>query len=369
MKTKLKIILITIILITIAFNSFSRVKFVTLPERSKVILNLENPSDSLVMEERIITLQQGLNEIDFSWQGVNINADSIQFEPITNTDKISVLSVSYPPNENALTWKVSSGFSGEANVRIYYLLWGLDRTMSYKAQVSNDEKSAILKSYFKLSNNSGEDFEDANITTGFGNAWIKSIQNSESKEMLSFSVDALPVQKRFIYDSQTDPEKTYMYYEIKNDKENKLGDFLLKEGKARLFQTDNSGASIFLGEDYIKQTPVNEKSLLYLGVARDIVIKRNVMKDEKINLRWNNTKNQVVLYDREIQVKFEVENFKNVAENVKIVEHLSDYWVVEESTDKYEKKDANTLEITSQIPPKGKKKTITLVYKMLNQMD
>ena len=44
----------------------ARVKMVALPERARVVVSLTNPDATLVEEERLITLQKGVNKVDFS---------------------------------------------------------------------------------------------------------------------------------------------------------------------------------------------------------------------------------------------------------------------------------------------------------------
>ena len=84
--------------------------------------------DSLTeLEERVMTLQKGLNQVDFSWQGVNIDPTSIQVRMLNSPDKVLMLNTSYPPNENALIWEVSSPGAQEERVRISYLLQGIGR--------------------------------------------------------------------------------------------------------------------------------------------------------------------------------------------------------------------------------------------------
>src|SRR5438067_6929979 len=91
-----------------AFTLFSaltvqaRVKLVALPERARVVVSLNNPDATLVEEERLITLQKGVNKVDFSWRGVNIDPTSIQVRMLSHPDAVLVLNTSYPPNENAL---------------------------------------------------------------------------------------------------------------------------------------------------------------------------------------------------------------------------------------------------------------------------
>src|SRR5216683_1208984 len=84
----------------------ARVKLVALPERARVVVSLNNPDATLVEEERLITLQKGVNKVDFSWRGVNIDATSIQVRMLAHADTVTVLNTSYPPNENALIWEI-----------------------------------------------------------------------------------------------------------------------------------------------------------------------------------------------------------------------------------------------------------------------
>jgi hypothetical protein len=54
----------------------ARIKLVALPKRADTIIRLDNPQYTLIEEERVLTLQEGLNKVDFSWNGVNIDPDS-----------------------------------------------------------------------------------------------------------------------------------------------------------------------------------------------------------------------------------------------------------------------------------------------------
>ena len=99
----------------------ARVKLVALPERARVVVALSNPDATLVEEERLITLQKGVNKVDFSWRGVNIDSSSIQVRALNDPDRVVVLNTSYPPNENALIWEIASPVAQEERFRISYL--------------------------------------------------------------------------------------------------------------------------------------------------------------------------------------------------------------------------------------------------------
>src|SRR5687767_15968967 len=87
-------------------SASARIKLITLPPRERVEVQLDHPSATLVEEERIVPLVKGVNQVDFSWANTQINPDTIVFRVVAPVgDKpldVKVLSVSYPPNEQAL---------------------------------------------------------------------------------------------------------------------------------------------------------------------------------------------------------------------------------------------------------------------------
>ena len=54
-------------------------------------------------------------------------------------DNMRVLSVSYPPNEQALIWNVVADNAGPARVRISYLNGPLNKSFNYRTVPSKDE--------------------------------------------------------------------------------------------------------------------------------------------------------------------------------------------------------------------------------------
>ncbi len=120
------------------------VKLITLPPRERVEIQLDHPGVTLVEEERIVPLAEGVNDVVFAWANTNVDRDSIQFRCLTDPENIKVLSVSYPPGENALTWQVASPRAGSAKVRISYIIGRLDKSFAYRAVASRDERTITL---------------------------------------------------------------------------------------------------------------------------------------------------------------------------------------------------------------------------------
>jgi len=353
-----KLLVIALLLVCSAI-SHGRIKLVALPERAATVIRLDNPQATLIEEERVLTLQKGFNKVDFSWKGVSIDADSIRLRALDHTDKVTLLSVSYPPNEAALVWDISSDSDYAETVRISYLLSNIDRLITYKAVADKAETFVDLKSYLVLRNFSGEDFEKARVLLDYGEAFEQGIDHEETKQMLFLKSPKVPITKVWKFDAALlpwDPEKLEnqnvgipVSYRIVNEAKSSLGEFALWGGKARLFQDDGHESTIFLGEDTTGLVPVGEKMELYIGDSRDIVVTQRKMQDTRV-VTHKNSRGDVVLYDTDEQITAKIENFKDSVADLTMIQHIPGQWDMESCNMKYEKKDANTLEFEIQLP-------------------
>jgi hypothetical protein len=318
----------------------ARVKLITLPVRQRVEIQLDHAQATLVEEERTVPLVQGLNQVDFSWANTQIDPHTIVFRVLDgNGDQkaaqdaqvkaaplvAKVLSVSYPPDESALVWQVSSSASGSARVRISYLLGQLSKAFNYRAVVAVDESTLTLRQYMRLNNLANEDFASSALWAGFGPTFLKPIGINETKEMLMARYDKLPVKKVYTCDLSAngyldEPKhkvRVPMHFVLQNDKAHGLGAAPLQDGKVRIFQEDRQGSTAFLGEDWGQFTPLDDEMRLFVGVAQDIVVVRTIEKNELHRVAGN-------LTDIEVIVKYEIENFKDQAVTLDIAENLRD---------------------------------------------
>ena len=322
-----------------AEQAVARIKLITLPVRQRVEIQLDNPSATLVEEERIVPLVKGVNQVDFSWANTQIDANTILFRVLPRdaaaegaggaNEKpldVKVLSVSYPPDEAALVWQVAASGSGSARVRISYLLGRLTKSFNYRAVAANDESTLTLAQYIRIQNLANEEFGSTGLWAGFGPRFLKPIGINETKEMLVEKFNQVPIKKtytchpqQFQYlDRAQNKLLVPMHYVLKNDKEHQLGVAPLEYGKVRIFQKDSQGSTAFLGEDWGKFTPLDDEMRLYVGTARDIVVKRTIDKNEQQRIAGN-------LYNRQVIIKYEIENFKDkpvtldVCENVRYI--------------------------------------------------
>ncbi len=355
-----------LILILLASSSIvqARIKLVALPERAATVIRLDNPQATLIEEERVLTLQKGLNKVDFSWKGVSIDADSIRLAVLDHPDKVTLLSVSYPPDEAALVWDISSTDNFAERVRISYLLSFIDRLITYTAIADKAESKLDVKSFLVLRNFSGEDFDRARVLLDYGEAFEQGIDHEETKQMLFLKADKVPITKIWTFDSEKllwDPEQLEnrnvgipVSYRISNDAKSGLGKFALWGGKARIFQDDGHESTIFLGEDTTNLVPIGEKMELYIGDSRDIVVTQRKMTDAQINIRRNN-KEQIVLFDTDEEIVAKIENFKDSGAILTMLQHIPGQWDMEQCNMQYKRKDAYTLEFEIELPARTEK--------------
>ncbi len=338
--------------------TFARLRLTALPERDNIIVNLDNPDAALVHEERVLALQEGENQIDFSWQGVRIDESSIRFKSLTeDPDALVLLSVSYPPGEDALVWNVYSPEAMDARVRISYLLDGIDQQVTYTAVADQEETQVDLQSFLVLRNFSGEDFDDASWLLGYGAPFESGSRHEETKRVSFFNKDAVPIEKEFTWDSAEQPHEPDredtnvgipVHYVIRNTEDSNLGDHMLWPGKARVFQQDGHGSTIFLGEDMAPFTPVGDAMRLYIGNSRDIVVTQRRMSTERENIRRNDNRN-IVLHDELRTESVKIENFRDSGAVLNVIQHLDGQWEMVECSHEYEKLDYKTLEFPVEI--------------------
>ncbi len=363
------------ILLGILFCSpaWARTSLVALPLRQDTAIKLDSRGSALVQEKRTLTLKKGLNNIDFSWQNVMIDPDSIQFVPLQHADEISILSVSYPPGESALVWKIYSPGDFEEKVVISYLLANIDGIMAYQAITGLDEKTMLLKSFMVLRNFSGENFDSAAVSINSGKPFSTAIDHLETKKIRIWQQPDIPITKIYTWDAEKMPHDPRhartapgipAAYELSNTSGSKLGQRPLLEGKVRIFQDDGKQSTIFLGEDICGFTPVGDKARLHIGDSRDIVVIRRVMDSNRSNIK-RNKKGKIQVYDESRTVNVIAQNLKDKPVTLSVLETINGHWQPVSISMEYERLDHKTLKFKIPLLP-NQKKTLTLQYKILN---
>ncbi len=137
----------------------------TVPRRDSVQLTIYNSEDiTLVREMRTITFKKGVNPLQLSWANTLIDPSSVQLRFLKSADKLDVLDTTFPHDKpQMLYWNVQSEIDGEAAVEITYFTSGISWSADYTAIADKDEKKMTLESFVRITNGSGEEYEDAQV--------------------------------------------------------------------------------------------------------------------------------------------------------------------------------------------------------------
>lgn len=303
----------------------ARIKLTALPEREQVQIHLDHPQVALVEEQRVVALSKGLNQLDFAWANTGIAPETLllhilpQSSPATLQAK--VLSVSYPPHENALVWTIAASEAGAVTVRISYALDALRKEFHYRAVANHAEQHLLLTNYLRVINAANEAYDLAQFRSGVGALqFAKPLGLDETKELQIQQFNQVPLRKTYTVDvvnfgwldRAQDKLNVRLHYVVENTG---LAGSALPAGKARIFQDDGQGSTVFLGEDHAAFTPPQDELALYLGLARDVVVRRTVERSERQRIAGN-------LYRYDVTIKYAIENFKDSPLTLDIVESV-----------------------------------------------
>ena len=137
----------------------------TVPARSSVQLTIYNSEDiTLVRETRVVTFKKGVNPLQFSWANTLIDPSSVELKFLTNADKLDVLDTTFPhAKPQMLYWNVQSELDGEATIQITYFTSGITWSADYACIANADETQTGFEGFVRVFNNSGEEYEDAQV--------------------------------------------------------------------------------------------------------------------------------------------------------------------------------------------------------------
>jgi hypothetical protein len=137
----------------------------TVPKRDSVQLTIYNSEDlTLVRETRTVTFKKGVNPLQFSWANTLIDPTSVELKFLTSADKLDVLDTTFPHDKpQQLFWNVQCEVDGAATIQITYFTSGITWSADYLLIADKDEKQLRFDGFVRVSNHSGEEYEDAQV--------------------------------------------------------------------------------------------------------------------------------------------------------------------------------------------------------------
>ena len=143
----------------------------TVPKRDSLQLTIYNSEDlTLVRETRVVTFKKGANPLEFSWANTLIDPSSVELKFLDHPDKLDVLDTTFPHDKpQKLYWNVQSDIDGEATIQITYFTSGITWAADYVCIANKDESQLGLEGFVRVTNHSGEDYENAQVRLVVGN--------------------------------------------------------------------------------------------------------------------------------------------------------------------------------------------------------
>lgn len=311
----------------------------------------------------------------------------------------------------AFNWLLKTDKPGKFDAEVGYVSSGFDWSASYNLVSPEKGDQCDLTGWITMNNNSGKTFTDAKIKLLAGDVnkvqpqqnWAMmrrkavpmamallagdseavtekafdefhlysiarptTLRDRETKQVEFAHAEKMFAPTIYVYDGapgynfyglnydqgfgQSDSKKIIVQREFKNAETNQLG-IALPAGKLRFYRRDSDGQLQFVGENTIDHTPRNETVRVTTGTAFDLVGERkqtNFRVDT--SEKWINETFEIKLRNRK----------KTDNVEIRVVEHLYRWsnWNIIKSSDKFQNKDAQTIEFRVPVKP-DEEKTIT----------
>ena len=379
-----------------------------MPERDSVQLTIYNSEDlTLVRERRTLTFKEGDNRIQFSWANTLIDPTSVEFQPVGKDarDALEIQDTSYPAESHEmLIWTVTCSKPAGYEVEISYFTSGISWQAEYTGMVSKNDDTADITAYVTVTNNSGEEYENAQVRlvvgvihlverivdlaqpghgggrgmpqdrwremeeeaqgepaadngmarpkaiqkAGLSEYYIYTVEGTEtipnrwSKRLRSFQVKGVPLKTVY----RLEPAKFGPYFtkvlEFKNDEEHKLGKEPLPDGMIRLYKDVGAGRLAWMGVLQSKYIPKGDEVKINIGPDAECTLKskRTGYKKKDLAFRYNSIVGWTIVEDHELVVH----NFRDIDVEVEIHQSFQGDFDFD-SEDKFEKHDASTQKI------------------------
>jgi len=298
-----------------------------------------------------------------------------------------------------LLWDLESAKGGDNQVELSYITQGISWRADYVLNLTPDNKTADLRGWVTMDNQSGATFRDAKLkllagdvnraqpnavapremmfkaaSAGRGGAGFEeealfeyhlytlqrpaTIKNREIKPLSLLERKGVKVQKNlnvnFTFCRQVPSESgdgsaklnPSVELEFKNTQENGLG-IPIPKGILKVYQTDKSGSVQMLGEDNIDHTARNESIKLKVGRAFDVVANRKRTDFKRLS-------------DRSFRQTFEIEvrNRKQTDETVTVIESAYGQWKVVSKNTEFTKLSNERLQFIVKLAPDETKKIV-----------
>ncbi|WP_047762540.1 DUF4139 domain-containing protein [Kiloniella spongiae] len=296
---------------------------------------------------------------------------------------------------------VDSAKEGNKDLKLTYLTGGLDWRVTYVADLDPNGEKLSLKAMATLTNQTGVEFVDADVRLVAGN--VKRVQAApapriammgaesdmmhakaampqrqsvadrdvyrlpgkiniggvETKQVTLLENDAVEIEKRYRFQQLIQPypgadetgrQQADIVLKTENTESKGLGQ-PLPGGTIRVYQqVKDANSSIFMGEEHMRAVPKGEEVELVIGTANQVTGRGKQLSYENISRNSYQLTQEITL-----------RNSGNKAVSVDVIGNMPRNWKILHESLKHEKKSANKVIWTLNIPAEGK---VSFDYKL-----
>lgn len=141
----------------------AKIDFAALTDRQTVQTTIYKQADlTLVRDFRVLDFIQGVNTLKFSWANTRIDPTSLQLEIKDNGGVVKIEEISYPPGTRQMgIWRINASKPCRVPVEITYFTSGISWESIYTIHLAKDQQHCRLSNYIRVTNQSGEDYSNA----------------------------------------------------------------------------------------------------------------------------------------------------------------------------------------------------------------
>lgn len=297
-----------------------------------------------------------------------------------------------------LTTLVNATSNYDGDVRLSYLTGGFVWKADYVGNLSADETMMDIQAWVTLTNNSGTNFSNVRLQVLAGEVsrvtqrmylletadmgfnakspapppeaigdfhlytipFKTDLKNNQTKQVALFSADDVPVEKFYVFDAQGTTqnfEPVLVYYEFDNSDENNLGN-PIPQGVFRIYAKDSGGEAQFLGENFVPNTPEDQRVILPTGKAFDVTVQEKQTFYKREDRREENKiRGSIETFGEEVTFH----NAKDKPVTVRFFLRPPGNWEILEENLSHIQEDSNTIFWEVLVPAQGE---ATLSYKI-----
>lgn len=332
--------------------------------REEIAVTVYNPAVSLVQEQRVLSLNKGMNEFRVSWGGVRVYRSSVRLE-VPEAARVTVRdAIMLQTDPSTVIWHLEAAQAGTVPVRLLYYVEGFSWEASHVLTLDAAEKELSIRSYAAVGNYTGENYQQAALRLALGEVRLLSpserggmvkgemgpagpaaappavaydaaqaktqpsferegfaeytffdlkrredLDSGDTKRILLAASKPIPARRVYLFDPKLYNGRVAMQYWFENKPEYGLG--AIAPGLLRAFRLEEGGREALLGEDRLAYLPVGETAKIHLGTAQNVIVEPAQVSLQQTDEEWDKDHEELLSYVELVSYRVTVKNRKD----------------------------------------------------------